>query len=1142
MTHLIRSMLCSSLSLLTFHIFAFPEPQAKWTLELEQSLSSSPLLYEENGTPNGFVLGAGGRAYRVDGSGNLVWKRELGDPASRGGIFDPIPVDLENDGRLEIIAGHNDGHLFALEGDSGETRWEYDLGAPLETWRMAVAEDLDGDDLPEIVATDMEGWVTCLKADGTLHWRSKTQDYRLSTPSIADIDTDGEPEIVFGSATRYLTALNADGTFLWESFQPPLHMGRTKPLIADLDLDGRPEVLSLSSMIAPDTGLVCVNGSDGSLKWTAPTWHKAYQGLNLIQFSDASLGVLAVDKANNVGAHNADGSLRWRTQVKGRGIWTAPVVADLNGNGTLEVVVTCRDRSNDGKANNWYVLDADTGQVLGAYSHGNGQYGGGLVADVDSDGTLELILVSQDGKVTAFTFGGAAEEGSILAGNWLNSYFPLRAGLPQGPEADRSPEIKLLPDNLPNPSFGDLRWKVQLPEGITAGKVLLEVRSFTEDGPITTRVFREEDPESTSIGVMWSTFQMGKQIVGLRLLSSKDFSTLGHQRIERQIGDLVAPLQTHENLVLTELQKARKVARETHPESEITLARRITDVESSFHVLRDKFEKAPQLTDAEKRALSSEVDEFLGDMSKSYGFLALWKSEIETGRRPGIAVWEEVNPWDNHDPTLSLPLQGETPLIRHWAFGNETESVCANILNLSPDPLTLRVDPGTLTAEGEQKLPKAEEVATLMRPVFLPSRFGETVPDLLPELGPGYLLDIAPGEVRQLWINIDTTYLEAGDYRFSWLLRSLDADPATKELVINFTVSSVRLPEKSRFLANFWSQNEIGDFSTVPDLNEHLQTIWYRLALPPAQVDAEGNLIGELDWTSHDKVISQANQIELILYSGFPAPKFPECVEPSEELMLGAQRNYFESVLEHHKQFGLGYENFMIYVEDETGLTGGIEHFMERAREIKKIDPRLQVYANPWGSITAEDIREMWEVTDVWQPGMETIEYLGDEYLDAMRPGGKRIATYTPPGNCRILRPLGFYRGQAWLALHWGITGGGWWVYHGTDLWATLPSKEPDFGAVAWDGRELVTSRRWEANRDGIEDFNAVAMLQDLLAEKPDDQAQKVLDEAIAFVVKETLTGMPREAADYDFDYSEFMNHRTAIREALERVSRQGEK
>ena len=104
------------------------------------------------------------------------------------------------------------------------------------------------------------------------------EDYRPSTPAVADINGDGQPEIVYGTATRKIIALDAEGRIVWISAQPPLHLGRCKPLIADLDGDGALEIYSLSSMIAADTGLLALNGNDGSLRWVAPTYHKAYMG------------------------------------------------------------------------------------------------------------------------------------------------------------------------------------------------------------------------------------------------------------------------------------------------------------------------------------------------------------------------------------------------------------------------------------------------------------------------------------------------------------------------------------------------------------------------------------------------------------------------------------------------------------------------------------------------------------------------------------------------------------------------------------------------------------------------------------------------------------------------------------------------
>ena len=87
-----------------------------------------------------------------------------------------------------------------------------------------------------------------------------------------------------------------------------------------------------------------------------------------------------------------------------------------------------------------------------------------------------------------------------------------------------------------------------------------------------------------------------------------------------------------------------------------------------------------------------------------------------------------------------------------------------------------------------------------------------------------------------------------------------------------------------------------------------------------------------------------------------------------------------------------------------------------------------------------------------------------------------------------------------------------------------------------YDGRALVNSRRWEAQRDGIEDFNALTMLDELAEAKNDAAAKQVLKQAVNYVAGETITGMPRESADYDMDFEHFSEFRLKIRKELERL------
>lgn len=410
---LFQVLFAGSLLLTAIHAHALPDPAVEWAVETPK-LSGSVTGYPA-ANPNSVVVSAGGRTARISGTGEVIFSVEFGPEASRGGVLDPAVADLDGDGTDEIITGHNDGLIVALDGADGRVIWEYDLGTGLATWRMPVAADLDGDGTVEVLAGNMDGWMTCLNHNGTLRWRSRIEDYRLSTPAVGDINNDGRLEVVYGTSTRHVIALDADGRLLWDRFHPPLHMGRTKPLIADLDGDGAAEIALTSSMIAPVTGVLCLNGADGTVKWEGPTWHKAYHSVALGRFGDGSPALLVGDKGDNVGAYSGDGILHWRTQVSGRGIWTPLVQADIDGDGAHEIVFTVRDNSLDGKGNAWYVLNTE-GDVLGAYPGGRG-FGSPMVADVDGDGVLEVVVSFADGQLVCYTFGGPARDDAVIAGD-----------------------------------------------------------------------------------------------------------------------------------------------------------------------------------------------------------------------------------------------------------------------------------------------------------------------------------------------------------------------------------------------------------------------------------------------------------------------------------------------------------------------------------------------------------------------------------------------------------------------------------------------------------------------------------------------------------------------------------------------------
>lgn len=142
----------------------------------------------------------------------------------------PVLVDLEGDGRREILFSSYDGRLHATWLDKTEHgAWPYSFQRTGESFLRfgsePVVADLDGDGFAEVlVATWTEkgsnagGQLLMLGWDGVLlhavDLPRSTEDWdgSLAAPTLADIDRDGELEAVLGAAHTGLVAYDLPGT------------------------------------------------------------------------------------------------------------------------------------------------------------------------------------------------------------------------------------------------------------------------------------------------------------------------------------------------------------------------------------------------------------------------------------------------------------------------------------------------------------------------------------------------------------------------------------------------------------------------------------------------------------------------------------------------------------------------------------------------------------------------------------------------------------------------------------------------------------------------------------------------------------------------------------------------------------------
>jgi hypothetical protein len=292
-------------------------------------IQATPTLVDVDGDPAlEVVIGTVRRV--VGASGVRIYDMGSNPPAllfsqasstqtnNAGFIGSPVVGDVNGDGRLDVVAVGFDQHLHAWNLDGS-----YLPGFPIWTFDTAFATpalaDIDGDGHKDIVVgIDMDygqpvppgGYLWVVRGDGST---LPGYPFRLSTEviwssaAVGDIDGDGDPDIVVGTGRNFGTP---EGNLLYAVDA----RSRTH-------LPGWPRQLDAKSM--PSPALANLDG-------------------------DPQLEVISMSGSGRVYAFEHDGTPRWSTCA--RASWAAscpvdaaivasPVIADVDADGTLEVVV-----------------------------------------------------------------------------------------------------------------------------------------------------------------------------------------------------------------------------------------------------------------------------------------------------------------------------------------------------------------------------------------------------------------------------------------------------------------------------------------------------------------------------------------------------------------------------------------------------------------------------------------------------------------------------------------------------------------------------------------------------------------------------------------------------------------------------------
>ncbi len=336
--------------------------------------------------------------YQLDGTLRAGWPQvdhatcDPPDPAEEcwdfGGYNQNIGVaDMDGDGYLDVVSSYDAIGFGIFHGD----------GSPFPTHESFSDRVITAVEAYHDLALSQQGWGS-----------GDRSEFTYSPPAMADIDRDGDLEVILVGDHEHSSSTENQGVTFWlinhdmtrptgwewpKDTDPPLSGGdlgqnivptRPSPSIGNIN-DGE----SLEILAPAYDGRLYAFGADGTQLWsyvfgtTASPYNGAGEaliadlngdGIPEIIFTTFSSGA---PREPEIPAHliilNNNGAELHKIELFGRGSMAAPTIADIDGDGQPELIISLKDTlgGGDGGVQIWDLPGSANNCIQWATGRGN---------------------------------------------------------------------------------------------------------------------------------------------------------------------------------------------------------------------------------------------------------------------------------------------------------------------------------------------------------------------------------------------------------------------------------------------------------------------------------------------------------------------------------------------------------------------------------------------------------------------------------------------------------------------------------------------------------------------------------------------------------------------------------------------------
>lgn len=427
------------------------------------------------------------------------------------------------------------------------------------------------------------------------------------------------------------------------------------------------------------------------------------------------------------------------------------------------------------------------------------------------------------------------------------------------------------------------------------------------------------------------------------------------------------------------------------------------------------------------------------------------------------------------ESTLDLSLESGSMVMNIETAGARFAYGAVNVSNCGSAPLKLSAGLSPVSGSSGQVIEM--KILDLRRAVYVYSKgIGNVADPLVLYDGP---FDINPGQTVQLWVDVDTKGLPAGDYESVLELSATGTDQTEKISIC------IKTEDPSNTVRDInvclWAYLDIKPLSALNqyDVSQDLKdnytnvAVMHPLELPPPDKS------GALDFSHFDRVLEASDYAsQYLLFLAFTEygkdnGKFGKWMSADWKKRFSS---WLKLVVKRLRSKGIDYDDFAIYPFDETLC----DAFYDLARFIKSVDKKIRVFANSFGDGPG-DYKRFQSLIDIWCLHIRYCRW-HPGWFKQIKSYGKPVWVYATDGPGKANDPVGYYKEIIDFADKNNLQGVGFWAYVDPVMdstWNDWEMAGTSYGVVYLNpddhnyrsNEKLIPSRRWRVWRGLIENF-----------------------------------------------------------------------